>query len=133
MNSASIRTSIIAVGAALFISGCGGAEPQQAKAAAPSNPSSEELRCDNPRCAPRQAGQSCGGITASRCDMGLYCEYPAESCGYADQSGICRQVPARCEEDCPKVCGCDGEIYCNACQAAISGISVADPSLCQHG
>jgi len=28
-----------------------------------------------------------------------------------------------CSKDCPQIVGCDGQIYCNECDAARSGIS----------
>jgi len=40
-----------------------------------------------------------------------------------NHSGICTQ-------DCPGVCGCDGETYCNECIANSKGISVVSSSPC---
>ena len=35
-----------------------------------------------------------------------------------------------CPADCPGVCGCDGETYCNACIANSAGIRVVGNSPC---
>jgi len=40
-----------------------------------------------------------------------------------NHSGVCTQ-------DCPGVCGCDGETYCNECIANSVGISVVSHSPC---
>ncbi len=38
--------------------------------------------------------------------------------------------PGICTQDCPGVCGCDGETYCNECIANSMGISVVSDSPC---
>ncbi len=38
--------------------------------------------------------------------------------------------PGICPQDCPGVCGCDGETYCNECIANSSGIAVESYSPC---
>jgi hypothetical protein len=35
-----------------------------------------------------------------------------------------------CPEDCPGVCGCDGNTYCNECEANRVGIEVIDDRVC---
>ena len=35
-----------------------------------------------------------------------------------------------CQDDCPGVCGCDGQVYCNECYANQKGIKVVDSFLC---
>jgi hypothetical protein len=42
----------------------------------------------------------------------------------ASHSGICT-------EDCPQVCGCDHQTYCNACKAESVGIRVDYSGPCQ--
>jgi hypothetical protein len=69
----------------------------------------------------------CGGIAGAVCAADQYCDYPDDAmCGAADQTGDCLPKPETCTEDCPGVCGCDGQFYCNACIAAQAGIDV-DP------
>ncbi len=38
--------------------------------------------------------------------------------------------PGVCTQDCPGVCGCDGQTYCNECIANSVGISVVSFSPC---
>lgn len=40
-----------------------------------------------------------------------------------EHSGICQQ-------DCPGVCGCDGQTYCNECIANSKGITVVSNGPC---
>lgn len=35
-----------------------------------------------------------------------------------------------CTTDCPGVCGCDGQIYCNECEANRNGITVVGAPPC---
>jgi hypothetical protein len=65
---------------------------------------------------------SCAGIGAKPCGDGEYCETPPGAC---DADGECVAQPDGCFEECTGVCGCDGELYCNACEAALAGVSVS--------
>jgi hypothetical protein len=77
-------------------------------------------------CADAGTGVSCGDGTA--CGPGEYCDYEAASqCGGA---GSCTPRPEICTEDCPQVCGCDGEDYCNTCVAQRAGVDVAHDGPC---
>lgn len=38
--------------------------------------------------------------------------------------------PGICVQDCPGVCGCDGETYCNTCIANSQGIAVVSNVPC---
>lgn len=77
------------------------------------------------------AGQVCGTIAGIGCPAGYYCDYAlGEGCGVADGSGLCAQQPELCAQVYEPVCGCDGETYGNACEAAAAGVSVAAPGLC---
>jgi len=82
-----------------------------------------------------QAGESCGGFTMGPppvCADGLYCSYGMEdSCGWADAPGTCAEKPEVCSDEYNPVCGCDGQTYSNACQAAASGTSVISEGECQ--
>ena len=50
------------------------------------------------------------------------------SCDYDDPSCYDQEMEENhsgiCQRDCPGVCGCDGNFYCNACIANSKGISV---------
>lgn len=71
---------------------------------------------------------TCGGIAGLACADTEYCDFPDNAiCGAVDQTGTCQDRPETCTQDCPGVCGCDGQFYCNACIAASSGIDV-DPN-----
>src|SRR6185369_9131492 len=56
----------------------------------------------------------------SMCGPNEYCDYVGETCGEADQGGVCRsRVPASyCGGP---ICGCDGKTYLDACNAHSRG------------
>ena len=62
------------------------------------------------------------------CDFGLYCEKPVGKC---KAEGSCAIRPEVCTDDYQPVCGCDGQTYSNACNAARAGVSVAKKGKCK--
>jgi hypothetical protein len=71
----------------------------------------------------------CGGLAGVACAASEYCAYaPEDLCGAADQPGVCQKRPTECAPGCPapefQLCGCDGNTYCNECEAAKAGTSV---------
>ena len=70
----------------------------------------------------------CGGKQGLQCAGDQWCDYDS-ACGFADQLGVCRPRPTACDADCPGVCGCDGNFYCNECVANGAGVDVADGGL----
>ena len=65
------------------------------------------------------------------CADGLYCYYaPADTCGWADAPGKCEVIPEMCTREYNPVCGCDGQSYGNACEAAANGVSVLNEGRC---
>jgi hypothetical protein len=75
-------------------------------------------------------GGACGaGIGA--CDAMGVCRYAAEDvCGDGGGAGVCEAKPTACKRDCPGVCGCDGQRFCNACVAQARGFTVRHVGAC---
>lgn len=71
-----------------------------------------------------QAGSLCAGDE--------WCSYSlVGSCGKRGETAECKKRPGgSCETNCPGVCGCDGKIYCNACEAQQSGTDVSTDKSC---
>jgi hypothetical protein len=109
------------------VCGCDGqtyGNPCMAAAAGISVASSGECRAAG-------GGNDCGGLQGLSCQKGQYCSYqPEDLCGAADATGVCEDVPEACDLIYRPVCGCDGETYGNACEAAMAGVSVAEDGAC---
>lgn len=63
------------------------------------------------------------------CPDGYFCDR-SSGCG---GSGVCQRTPTGCPRDCPGVCGCDGNSYCNSCVAASVGVDTAHAGECGTG
>ena len=75
--------------------------------------------------------ETCGGIAGMQCSAGSYCKMPAGQCRSPDAAGYCAPKPQVCSQQYAPVCGCNGETYGNACQAAVAGVSVAYKGECE--
>jgi hypothetical protein len=75
----------------------------------------------------------CGGFPGFICGDKDWCDYPSGAvCGEGDFFGTCRPRPQICTDEYLPVCGCNGENYSNACQAAAAGTDVAHPGKCRN-
>lgn len=67
------------------------------------------------------SGIACGGFAQKTCPDSEYCDYPDNSCGVADQTGMCRTRPRSCPSDEAPTCGCDNKLYAGACPMQMAG------------
>jgi hypothetical protein len=75
-------------------------------------------------------GAFCGGIAGVQCAADEFCDFPSNSCGFADESGTCQKRPMACDASYSPTCGCDGKIYGNPCTANGAGHDVAPAGTC---
>jgi len=70
------------------------------------------------------SGEPCGGFASLHCSAPetMYCDYAeTAACGASDGTGTCLLRPDSCAAGGPGVCGCDGKLYTNACEAHRAG------------
>lgn len=68
-------------------------------------------------------------ILITFCMLSFACtKQPSETCYSAALEAANKNV--LCTQDCPGVCGCDGNTYCNSCIAASHGITEVTDGPC---
>ena len=67
------------------------------------------------------SGTTCGGKLGKACLPNEYCDYPADACSFADESGACTLRPVGCPDIYSPTCACDGTVYGSQCDAAAAG------------
>jgi hypothetical protein len=70
------------------------------------------------------SGVSCGGKQGKMCLSTEYCDFPADACSLADESGSCTLRPVGCPDIYAPTCGCDGLVHTSACDAAAAGTDI---------
>lgn len=83
------------------------------------------ILCTGPLNACGPTGQLC--TDNSDCPPGEYCQKPA---GHCDGDGGCTLIGTVCPAVIDPVCGCDGNTYGNACNAATAGVNVVAAGNC---
>lgn len=75
-----------------------------------------------PGTATDSGGAACG---EANCGAAEYCDWGVNSCGTQDfDEGTCAPSPEGCDAVYQPVCGCDGEVYGNQCEANGGGVDV---------
>jgi hypothetical protein len=76
-------------------------------------------------------GSLCGGFAGATCAATEYCDYPANTCGAADEQGTCKPRPEACDKNLSPACACDGTVHGNSCDAMSAGFDVNDNGGCK--
>ena len=87
-------------------------------------PDAKAMDTDGDGC-PDECVTACA--VAADCEADSYCYREQGDC---DGAGWCHPKPDGCAAFYDPVCGCDGELHSNACQAAAAGVSLAELEAC---
>lgn len=75
------------------------------------------------------SGIACGEAT---CGAAEFCNWSDNRCGETvSAEGTCMTIPEGCDPDFVPVCGCDGEVHSNLCEANRMGVDVDSEGTCE--
>jgi len=77
-------------------------------------------------------GKLCGGIMGQPCPVGSYCKMSDGTCDWADDFGLCTEIPDGCSYEWKPVCGCDGKTYGNECAMEMAQVSKDHDGGCKN-
>ncbi len=75
-------------------------------------------------------GRVCGGFSGALCAPNEFCDFRRDTCGTTDEQGTCRTRPSACDDEFAPVCGCDGDVHANQCDANAAGVDVNASGSC---
>jgi hypothetical protein len=64
------------------------------------------------------------------CTGTQYCNSPSNRCGTLDTASSCAARPQGCTANVDPVCGCDGQVYGNECEANAAGQDISNLGGC---
>ncbi len=70
------------------------------------------------------SGADCGGFSGAQCAADEFCDFARDSCGASDETGTCQRRPISCPDLFDPVCGCDGVVHSNSCDAQSLGVDL---------
>lgn len=123
-----MRRLVFSIGV-LALAACG--SPEEATEEVVDPPVAEISEPETPEPVFDATGETCGGIAALQCPENFYCKQETGQClEVMDGAGTCQPKPEVCTREYRPVCGCDGQTYPNACDAAANGVSIAIEGEC---